>query len=78
MLASLKHFSGSEIAQERLRIISFYSKHGELATKEAFKVDRKLVYVWKKRLKASKGKLSSLPLFPLPLSQSGFRKLILW
>jgi len=63
MLASLKHFSGSEIAQERLRIISFYSKHGELATKEAFKVDRKLVYVWKKRLKASKGKLSSLTPF---------------
>jgi transposase InsO family protein len=64
MLSSLKRFSGNEVAQERLRIINFYSKRGELATKEAFKVDRKLVYVWKKRLKASRGKLSSLIPFP--------------
>jgi transposase InsO family protein len=48
------------VAEERLRIIKFYSKHGELATKEAFKVDRKLVYIWKKRLKTNQGKLSSL------------------
>jgi len=60
MLSSLKRFSSDEVALERLRIINFYFKHGELATYEAFKVNRKLVYVWKKRLKANQGKLSSL------------------
>jgi len=53
MLASLKRFSASEIAQYR-----------EKATKEAFKVDRKLVYVWRKRLNSCQGKVSSL----IPLS----------
>lgn len=60
MLKSLKRFSESEVAQERLRIISFYDKRGEAATKEAFGVDRKLIYIWRKKLKERKGHLSSL------------------
>lgn len=60
MLSSLKRFSDDEVAPERLRILNFYSKHGELATREAFKVDRKLIYTWRKRLKANQGKISFL------------------
>ena len=60
MLSSLRRFDKSEIAKERLKIIEFYQKHGEKITKEAFGVDRKLVYVWGKKLKESGGKLFSL------------------
>jgi transposase InsO family protein/transposase-like protein len=60
MLKSLNRFNVSEIAQERLRIIEFYDKHGEASTYEAFKVDRKLIYVWRRKLKKQQGKLSSL------------------
>lgn len=64
MLSSLRKFDKSEIAKERLKMIEFYQKHGEKTTKEAFGVDRKLIYVWGKKLKGSRGKLSSL----VPLS----------
>jgi len=60
MLSSLRRFNESEIANQRLKIIKFYQKYGEKATKEAFGVDRKLLYVWRKRLKKGEGKLSSL------------------
>ena len=60
MLSSLRRFDESEIAKQRLKIIKFYQKYGEKATKEAFGVDRKLIYIWRKRLKKGKGKLSSL------------------
>jgi transposase InsO family protein len=60
LVKSLKKFSGSEVATQRLKIIKFYGLRGETTTKEAFGVGRKTVYVWKKRLKDSKGKLTSL------------------
>jgi transposase InsO family protein len=60
MLHSLRRFSRDEVAQERYRILRFYDTYGEKATKEAFGVDRKLVHVWKKRLKASDGHLEAL------------------
>ncbi len=60
MLDSLKRYEESEVVQERMRIIRFYEKHGESATKEAFGADRKLVHVWRKRLKQADGKLLAL------------------
>jgi len=60
MLSSLRKFSQSEVAQERLRIINFYERFGEKATKAAFMVDRKLIWVWRKRLNDSQGRLESL------------------
>lgn len=60
MLHSLKRFSGSEVAQERLRIVQFYNHYGEKATKEAFGADRKVIHVWKKRLKGNDNKLMVL------------------
>ena len=60
MVSSLRKFDSSEIANQRLKIIRFYVKHGEKTTKEAFGVGRKTIHVWKKRLKLSNGKLASL------------------
>lgn len=60
VLYSLRKFSDDERAKERLKIIQFYDKHGERTTQEAFKVGRKTIYVWKKRLRESKGSISSL------------------
>ena len=36
MLYSLRKFKKSEVAQERMKIISFYQQYGEKAAKEAF------------------------------------------
>ncbi len=60
MVESLRRFSKSEIATQKLKIINFYEAHGEVSTKEAFGVDRKVVSRWKKRLTLSGGLLSSL------------------
>jgi hypothetical protein len=60
MLYSLRRFDKSEIAQERMKIINFYDKYGEKATRLAFGADRKVVSRWKRRLKASGGIISSL------------------
>ena len=51
MLERLRQFEGSEIAKERIKIIEFYERYGEKATKEAFGADRKVISRWKKRLK---------------------------
>jgi len=64
MLSSLRRFSKDEVAQKRLEIMNFYNQFGETAAKQAFGADRKVISRWKKRLKLSGGKLTSL----LPLS----------
>jgi len=60
MLLSLRRFSEDEVAQERLKMIKFYEKHGEQATKEAFGADRKVISRWRQRLAKAQGKLSAL------------------
>lgn len=60
MVASLRRFSENEVAQQRLKIINFYEKHGEEATREAFAVDRKLISKWRKKLKENGGRLEAL------------------
>jgi putative transposase len=60
MLSSLRRFSESEIAQQRMKIIGFYESYGEAATREAFGTDRKLISRWRKRLREEDGKLSAL------------------
>ncbi|OGZ00927.1 MAG: hypothetical protein A3B13_02710 [Candidatus Liptonbacteria bacterium RIFCSPLOWO2_01_FULL_45_15] len=47
-------------AEERMRILTFWQKHGDAATKEAFEVSRPTLYRWQKLLKESGGKLESL------------------
>ena len=60
MLSSLRKFSRSEVAQERLRIIEFYKQYGEQATKEAFGANRQVISRWRQGLKRHDGALSGL------------------
>lgn len=59
MLFSLTRFSRSEVAQQRMKIISFYEEYGEKAAKKAFGADRKVISRWRKRLK-EKERISQL------------------
>ena len=47
----MRQIEGSEKAKERIKIIEFYERNGERATKEAFGADRKVISRRKKRLK---------------------------
>ncbi|MCX8117080.1 MAG: helix-turn-helix domain-containing protein [Desulfobacterota bacterium] len=60
MLRSLRGFGGSEVAQQRMKILKFYEVYGEAATKEAFGADRKVIHRWRKRLREGEGSLSAL------------------
>lgn len=72
MVSSLRRFSQDEVAEERLKIINFYVKYGEKETKEAFGIGRKTIFVWKKKLSLSQGKLTSLiPTSTKPIKARG-------
>lgn len=47
-------------AEERARILTFWQKHGDVATKEAFTVSRPTLFRWQKALDESGGKLEFL------------------
>jgi transposase InsO family protein len=47
-------------AQERARILVFWKKYGNIATKEAFKVSRATLFRWQKYLINGNGKIESL------------------
>lgn len=54
----------------RIKILGFFDRHGAKLTKEAFGVSRSTVYVWKKKLKESRGKLVGLS----PISRAPIRR----
>ena len=60
MISSLRKFSSSEVAQQRLKIMKLYAEYGEKATIEAFGADRKVVSRWRQRLEKGRGRLQSL------------------
>lgn len=60
MLGSLQRFDESEVAKQRHKIIQFYNQYGEAATKEAFGADRKIIHVWRKRLRGNDGRIEAL------------------
>jgi len=73
MLSSLRLFDASEVANQRVKIIRFYEKHGEAATMEAFGANRKVISRWRKLLKESNGIRQALsPAPPVPCA-SGHR-----
>lgn len=49
---ALKYGTMSHTAQQRVRILAFWERHGLSATMEAFDVKRRTLFAWKKRLKA--------------------------
>lgn len=71
MVSSMRRFSQDEVAKERLRIIKYYARYGERATKEAFNVGRGTIFVWRKRLNLSSGKITSL--IPFSTKPHNFR-----
>ena len=50
----------TNLAQERVRILMFWEKYGDVATKEAFKVSRPTLFLWQKTIRESGGRLESL------------------
>lgn len=71
---SQSKFSSSDIAKFRLEVITFYQRHGIAATREAFKVGRSTVFLWKKKLKDSNGSLLSL--LPTSTKPKTLRKMV--
>ena len=49
-----------EAAKERARILTFWEKHGDEATREAFQVSRATLFRWQKALWEGGGKLEAL------------------
>jgi len=49
-----------EIIEQRLKVIEFCNEFGIEATRQAFGKGRSTIYLWKQKLKSSKGKLSAL------------------
>ena len=49
MLRSLRRYQESEVAQQKMKILEFYEKYGEKATKEAYGADRKVTHRWRQR-----------------------------
>lgn len=47
-------------AEERARILTFWKKHGDAATREAFEVSRPTLFRWQAMLRKGKGRLESL------------------
>ena len=56
----LARMHNKEEAEKRLRILIFWEKHGEEATKEAFGVPRRTLYRWQESLRKAQGKLNGL------------------
>ena len=46
--------------EQKLKVINFFDKYGLPPTKDAFKASRSSIFLWKKKLKDSDGKLLSL------------------
>jgi len=66
MVSHLRRFDVSDVAQERLKILNFYTQYGEKATRQAFGVGRKVVCVWRKRLNGSRAISSLVPYSTAP------------
>ena len=57
---SINKYQKDEVAQFRMKVITFYDCYGAKATKEAFSVGRSTVFLWKKTLKRANGSLMAL------------------
>lgn len=69
MAPYLRNFDASDVAKQRLKIIKFYEVYGEKACIQAFGVDRKLICVWRKRIRDRNGHISALvPDSTIPLN----------
>lgn len=60
----------TEQAKERCRILAFWERHGDEATQEAFKVSRRTLFRWQKKLNDSLGKLEEVVPFTIKRVQT--------
>jgi transposase InsO family protein len=60
MLESLRRFDASDVAKERLKILTFYERYGEAATQQAFGASRQVIASWRQRLQEAGGRLEAL------------------
>ena len=56
----LAHMHNLQEAEKRLRILIFWEKYGDEATKEAFKTSRRTLYRWQEALRRESGKIQAL------------------
>lgn len=56
----LAHMHNLKEAEERMRMLIFWEKHGDEAAKEAFRVSRRTLYRWQESLRRNQGKIQSL------------------
>jgi len=59
-IQDITHHQYKHVIEHRVKILSFYDDYGAEATSRAFDVSRATIYIWKKRLKVNRGRLSSL------------------
>ena len=52
-ILKISEFSNSQVAQFRIKVIEFHSKHGTSATIDAFGVGKTTIYRWKQQFKRS-------------------------
>lgn len=57
---SINKYSKDEVAQFRMKVITFYDAYGEQATREAFSVGKSTIFLWKKNLRQANGSLTAL------------------
>ena len=50
----------TKIALHKAKILTFWDKHGLVATLDAFEVKRRTLFLWKRKLKEGEGNLESL------------------
>jgi len=59
-IQDITHHKDRATIEHRLKVLNFYDRYGPEATKEAFSVSRSTVFLWKSKLNAKQGRLSSL------------------
>jgi hypothetical protein len=59
-VVNINQFDKNEVAKYRLRVINHYQKFGLASCLSAYPVKRSTLFLWKQKLKRSKGKLVSL------------------
>lgn len=59
-IQDITHHPHRATIEHRIKVLTFFDRYGEAATKEAFAVSRSTVFSWKARLKAGQGRLEVL------------------
>ncbi len=55
-----RHMRNQREVERRVKILSFWEKHGDTAARDAFKVSRRTLYRWQAALRRERGKLNAL------------------